>query len=172
MRGYLLAWRLLAHHPVGEVLISPRKDEIQAVVSILESDEHESPEAMAGAIVRRLGQLFEERDAYGVGIGLPTDDVELAHGPFYNIGDAKRVVNEARARGLRAFIAPLFGPARALLDEEEALAQRCVCGHPRELHGISMTTFSGKPKPMTSLGCCVYNRSTRQKCDCTTYEKG
>ena len=154
-------------------MISPRANELAAVVEILESDEHEDPKAMAGAIVRRLGQLFEERDSYGVAIGLPTDDVEIPFGPFHNIGDAKKIVNEARARGLRAFVAPLLAPTRALRDDEESRASRCKnCSHPKELHGISMTTFSGKPKPMASLGCAVFHRWTKQKCECPNYEKG
>lgn len=151
-------------------MISPQKNETDAVMEILESGEYETPKQMATAIVRRLSVLFEGRDSYGVGISLPTDDLVLPHGPYYNIGDAKRTVEGARARGLKAFIAPLYGPAKAL-PEVEVVARdgNCKCGHPHELHGDRMTTFTGKVKPMSSLGCCVYNRQTRVKCPCITY---
>jgi hypothetical protein len=148
--------------------ISPNKTETDAVIELLESEGFDTPKQMADAIVRRLSILFEERDSYGVGIGLPTDDVVLSHGPYHNLGDAKRVVATAQERGLRAFIAPLFGPARALPVVEEVVTEgACKCGHPRALHGERMTTFTGKVRAMSSLGCCVFKR--RVQCPCTGY---
>ena len=143
--------------------VTPRRNEIDAVTSILESDEYESSADMSKAIVKAVAAELSKRDAFGVAIGLPTDDLRLPHGPFFTILDAKRVVKEAQARGLVAFVAPLLGADSALREEEEALNKRCVCGHPPALHGSAI-----KPKAVTTIGCGVYIRN--QKCACKGYE--
>ena len=144
--------------------LSTRKDEIQAIVDLLESGEHETAEELAKAVFRKAADLLAQRDGFGVGIGLPGDDMVLPHGPYFSILDAKRTVREAEARGLRAFIAPLLGAGNALPPEAEATHRRCTCGHPQALHGAAM-----KPKAMTSLGCGVYHPRTKVKCTCGGY---
>lgn len=143
--------------------ISPRKNEVEAVTAILESDEFEDSVAMSKAIVKAVAAELQSRDGYGVAIGLRSDDLRIPHGMFYTIMDAKRTVKEAEARGLVAFVAPLLGAANALTEESDPTAKRCVCGHPKELHGVSI-----KPKAATSLGCCVYR--SKVKCPCGTYD--
>ena len=143
--------------------ITPRKDEIAAVVAVLESDEHEDSASMAKALVRVVSELLQKRDAFGVAIGLPTDNLRLAHGPYFTVLEAKRVVKEANARGLVAFLAPLLSADSALREEEEAMNKRCTCGHPVQLHGSAI-----KPKAWTTLGCGVYKRNV--KCPCAGYE--
>lgn len=145
--------------------ITPRKEEVAAVVEILESDEHEDSASMAKALIKVIAAELQKRDGYGVAIGLRTDDLRIPHGPYFTILEAKRVAKEAEARGLVAFIAPLLGAGNALREEEEAMHKRCKCGHPAMLHGHSM-----KPKAMTSLGCGVYRNKV--KCPCATYEAG
>lgn len=139
--------------------LTPTKEERAAVVAILSSEAFEDPESMAAEVIKTVYRLLCERDGYGVGIGLPGDDVALPHGPYFNLGDAKRVVKEAQARGLRAFIAPLFGPSRALPPEEESTYKRCQCGHPKALHG------TGK---ISTAGCGVYKN--KEKCSCTMFQ--
>ena len=87
----------------------------------------------------------------------------MAHGPYFTIMDAKRVVKEAEARGLVAFVAPLLGAGNALTEETDPSDRRCKCGHPKALHGVSMT-----PRAMSSLGCCVYRHKV--KCTCGTFD--
>ena len=145
-------------------MISTRKDEITALVNLLESGEHETAEELAKAVFRKAAELLAQRDGFGVAIGLPSDGMQLCHGMYYSILDAKRTVREAEARGLRAFIAPLLGAANALPEEVVATHKRCVCKHPQALHGAAM-----KPKAMTSLGCGVYHPRTKVKCPCTGY---
>lgn len=143
-----------------------------AVVAVLESEEYDDAGAMSRRIVQVVAEELAKRDAYGVGIGLKTDDLVLPHGPYYTQNDAKRAAKQAEERGLRAFIAPLLGTDSAVAEDLETGSTRCAaCKHPKELHGVSMTTYTGKPKPMTSLGCCVFHRKTRAKCDCTGYTK-
>jgi hypothetical protein len=146
-------------------MISTRKDEILALVELLESGEHETAEELAKAVFRKSAELLAQRDGFGVAIGLPSDGMQLCHGMYYSILDAKRTVREAEARGLRAFIAPLLGAANALPEEVVATHKRCTCGHPQALHGAAM-----KPKAMTSLGCGVYHARTKIKCPCGGYE--
>jgi hypothetical protein len=143
-------------------VLTPRKDEVAAVVALLEGEEHETAEELAKAILKEVSGLLSKRDSYGVAIGLRTDDLRIPHGPFWTLLDAKRTQREAEARGLVSFIAPLRAATDALREEEIAHSKRCVCGHPKELHGLSIT-----PRAVTSLGCCVYKR--REKCACATY---
>ena len=143
--------------------LSTRKDEISALVELLESGEHETAEELAKAVFRKSAELLAQRDGFGVAIGLPSDGMQLCHGMYYSILDAKRTVREAEARGLRAFIAPLLGAANALPEEVVATHKRCTCGHPQALHWAAM-----KPKAMTSLGCGVFIRKV--KCPCKGFE--
>ena len=144
--------------------LTPRKEEVSAVVEVLEFDDHEDSVSMAKALIKVIAELLQQRDGYGVAIGLRTDDLRLPHGPFYTILEAKRVAKEAEARGLVSFIAPLLGAGNALRDDEEAKAKRCICGHPAILHGSAI-----KPKAVTSIGCGVYLRD-KSKCSCKSYE--
>jgi 2,4-dienoyl-CoA reductase-like NADH-dependent reductase (Old Yellow Enzyme family) len=143
--------------------LTPRKNELDAVIGILESDEYETPAEMARAVVKAVGAELSKRDAFGVAIGLRTDSTRLAHGPYFTILEAKRVAKEAEARGLVSYIAPLLGAANALTEEVEATHKQCVCGHPQALHGSSI-----KPKAVTSIGCGVYDRQ-KTKCPCKGY---
>ena len=140
--------------------ITPTKEERAAVVAVLSSEDFEDPDDMAGALVKLIYGLLCERDGYGVGIGLQSDDLVLPHGPYFNLGDAKRVAAEAQSRGLRAFVARMYGPAKALSADEGSTYKRCQCSHPKELHG------TGK---LSTSGCGVYDRRTREKCPCTNY---
>ncbi|KJK12551.1 hypothetical protein UB45_07690 [Terrabacter sp. 28] len=144
-------------------MITPRKEEVAAVVEVLESGEFEDSASMAKELVKVIATELQKRDGYGVAIGLKSDDLRLAHGMYWTILEAKRVVKEAEARGLVAFVAPLLGASNALRDEEEATFKRCVCGHPAALHGSAI-----KPKAYTTLGCGVYRNKI--KCPCKSYE--
>ena len=144
--------------------LTPRRNELDAVTAILESDEFDSSADMAKALVKTIYAELGKRDGYGVAIGLRTDDLRIAHGPYATILDAKRVVKEAEARGLVAYIAPLLGAANALTEEEDSTYRRCTCGHPEALHGSAI-----KPKAITTLGCGTYHPRTKEKCPCRAY---
>ena len=139
--------------------ITPKKEEVAAVASLLTSEDYDTPEDLAREVIRSVYALLSERDGYGVGIGLPTDDLVLPHGPWFNIGDAKRVAAEAQARGLRAFVARLYGPSSALPEDVGSVYKICECGHPKSLHG------EGK---IARVGCGVYNRS-KEQCPCKNF---
>lgn len=143
--------------------LTPRKNEIDAVLAILESEDYDDAASMAKELIKAVYAELGKRDGYGVAIGLRTDDLRIPHGPFATILDAKRVAKEAEARGLVAFVAPLLGAANALAEEAEATHRKCKCGHPSVLHGHAM-----KPKAMSTLGCGVYRNKV--KCDCKAYE--
>jgi hypothetical protein len=77
-------------------MLTPRKDEVAAVVAILESDEHEDSTSMAKQLLKVIAEVLSKRDGYGVGIGLRTDDMRVPHGPFYNIIAANAHSEELR----------------------------------------------------------------------------
>lgn len=132
----------------------PRKAEIESLVALLEGGEYETSTDLAKALLKESARLFSERDAYGVAIGLKTDDLRIPHGPFHGKSEAEKVAREARNRGLVAFVAPLVAPSRALSDEE--VVTSCQCRHVKSQHA---------PK----WGCCVTNRQTKEVCPCAVF---
>jgi hypothetical protein len=134
--------------------VIPRKAEIESLVSLLEGGEYETSTDLAKVLLRESARLLSERDAYGVAIGLKTDDLRIFYGPFYGKSEALKVAGAARDRGLVAFVAPLVAPSRALSDEE--VVTSCQCGHVKSQH-------AGK------FGCCVMDKTRKEKCPCPVF---
>jgi hypothetical protein len=113
--------------------LNTRSSEVKAVTELLESGDYETSEALAEAVIKLVANLLQERATYGVGFGLPTDDVVIPRGPYYHLGDAKRVVAAYQEQGLRAYVAPLLSPVTP--QYSEALKSLCgVCNHAVQLH--------------------------------------
>ena len=143
----------------------PRKNEVDLVLSILESDDYDDASAMSKAIVKALGAELAKRETFAVSRGLASDDFRSAHGPFYSQGQAIKVAQANRDIGLHASVVKVNPASEAVPSEPEAIGKRCKCGHPKELHGSAIT-----PRAHTTLGCCVYKQ--RVKCECKSYEAG
>ena len=145
----------------------PRKAEVQAIVSLLEGGEFDTPDALAKELIKSIAGMLSERDAYGVAIGLKTDNLRIPHGPFFGKSEAEKVAREARARGLEAFVAPLYAPARALSQDEDP-HKPCVCSHEKWQHwdrgrcAVFHRNYDGPPartKPhWPQCGCAGYER--------------
>lgn len=133
--------------------ISPRGNEVQAVIQILESQSFASAEQMAAAIVRAVAGELAKRDALGVAAGFPGEGPVLAVGPFYDQKDVKKYVESAQECGLETRVRRLGSPLP--IAPSEALKTPCsACPHEPVFHG--------------SWGCGVYlDRNT--KCPCVGY---
>jgi hypothetical protein len=143
--------------------ILPRKNEVEAVLSILESDEYDDAVSMAKQIVKALGAELGRRETFAVTRGLASDDLRVAFGPYYSQGQALKVAGAARGIGLVAHVVKVNPADEAVPTDVESVGKRCKCSHPKELHGSSIT-----PRAMTTLGCCVFKNKV--KCDCKGYQ--
>lgn len=131
---------------------TPRTNEVKTVLDLLESDQYETPEAMARAIVKAVAlELSSKRDALGVALKLTKEtSTILAVGPFYDKRDAEKYLEKAAENGLVGFTAPLTGTDALNFYEDTGAKRTCVsCGHAKEMHGVVKTKT-----------CAVY------KCEC------
>lgn len=134
-------------------MISPRSNEVQAVIEVLESEEYESPEAMARAVVKVLAAELAKRDTLGVAAGFPGEGPVLAVGPFYDSKDVKKYVESAQECGLETRIRRLGSPLP--IEPTEPLKSPCKgCEHDPVFHG--------------AWGCGVFP-DKKNKCPCLGY---
>lgn len=133
----------------------PRKNEVAVVVEILSSDEFDSPEDMAKAIIKGLSAELGLRQSYVV-----VHDSTRVWGPFYVKRDAEKFGGLMAAAGGSWAMAPMLGtslPQQGVVDSSNPL---CSCGHVRLVHG-SWTKGSLIPGP----GRCNW-----KGCDCTALD--
>jgi len=89
--------------------ITPRKDEVEGVVSLLESDEFDDAGEMAKAIIKLVADVLSQRTTHGVAVGMPGGKPALAIGPCYSVRDARSIAKDAQEAGMEARIARLSG---------------------------------------------------------------
>lgn len=66
--------------------LSPRKSEIEAALAVLESDQYETAEQMAKALVATVGTEVAKRDGYFVTAG----DAPFCYGPYWTESAARK----------------------------------------------------------------------------------
>lgn len=134
-------------------MISPRRNEVEAVAEILESSEFDDKDKMASAIVKVVAAELAKRDALGVAAGFPGEGPVLAVGPFYNAKDVEKYVESAQECGLETRVRRLGSPLP--IEPAEPPKSPCAgCTHEPVFHG--------------SWGCGVY-LSKNNKCPCPGY---
>ena len=113
--------------------VVPRKEEIAAVIALLESDSFDSSRDMAAQVIKTVADVLAVRTTRGVAVGMPGKPPALAIGPFYTLADAKRTVRDAQEAGLEARMARLGGTGS--IEAAQVLRRACVqCSHPIEMH--------------------------------------
>src|SRR5450759_3032369 len=89
--------------------LTPRKAEIEAVTAILTSDEYDSEQDMAKALIKTIAQILSERNTFGVAIGFADSLPGLVIGPLYSTADAQACITEAQEAGMEARMGRLCG---------------------------------------------------------------
>jgi len=116
------------------VAISPRRDEVNAVVALLTSDDYDTSEAMAKDVVKLVADLLSKRDTLGVALNFAGNPPGLAIGPFYSKRDAEKTATDAREAGMEARINRLSGTG-AIRPVAVLTAAFCgTCNHRVEMH--------------------------------------
>lgn len=141
-------------------MITPRKNEIDTVVAILESDSYDTPEAMSKALIKAVVAELEKRDTWVAGVGYPNEGPWMPVGPFWGKADAHKFSERAHTKGQVSQYGILVGPS-SLYEDVPDQAPDCTCGHHRSIH-------------TTSWGCCVMLNGREkskggEKCPCSGF---
>ena len=131
--------------------ITPRKEEVLAVATILESPDYATVEAMARDLIKQVAALLSARSSFGVYTELQGPvRAGFSMGPYWAKGDAEKALEQAATAGCRGFVAALHSvdAVRPIVDHAVKV---CACGHRPEMH-------------VARHGCAVY------RCKCGVFE--
>jgi hypothetical protein len=123
------------------VRITPRKDEVKAVVELLESDGYDSADALAKDLIKRVADLFSEREWWAYAFRFGPGSQVLSWGPLSSETEVKRFAERLSVEGEHLSV-KLYSTAAALTRLEESAgavlgkdATLCLnCGHPNGTH--------------------------------------
>lgn len=142
--------------------VTPRKNELDAVIAVMESDEYEDAKATARAIVKALYNEWRRREwwvvAHKVG---PTAGFTTLHGLEPSEKAAERFaqgMGTGIATPLMVFPVGAFEDRLEDMKRDEWTRRRhpCAdCGHPKELHGA--IGYKGKPVKVPAGKACAAN---------------
>ncbi|ONI83467.1 hypothetical protein ALI22I_33740 [Saccharothrix sp. ALI-22-I] len=125
--------------------ITPRKNEVAAVVQLLESDGYDSAEALAKDVIKRVAELFADREFYAFVHRFGPGQLQIAWGPFTSDAEVVKFANKAKLGG-EAMSLKLCstGAFLARLGKNQiAPSERCAtCNHPHGAH--EHPTFGGR----------------------------
>lgn len=122
---------------------TPRKAEVEAVVSILESDEFDSPEHMAKAVLRAAAEQLQQRDWTALAHFWGSEPSGLNFGPFGSPSEAEAFAAKLAAGG-EGRVVKLTSPAGVtdLIDGKKG-ADFCAdeqCSHAAFMHLMDGTS--------------------------------
>ena len=123
--------------------VTPRGPEVKAIVELLESDDYDSADALAKAILKRTGELFAEREWYAWVWKESGSDMQLAWGPVSSESEARKLSSKVGLIGQHMFL-PLYSTAALLarLAEKPTSPFCSTCNHPHHCH--EHPKFGGK----------------------------
>jgi hypothetical protein len=123
------------------VRVTPRAAEVKAVVQVMEDTGYDTAEAMAKDIIKRVAELFAERDWHAYACRLAgTSGLVLMWGPLSSPTEVQRFASKVGIEGEHREVklystAAMLGRIEDELTVEAKDAGTCQsCGHPRGLH--------------------------------------
>ncbi|AKY03738.1 hypothetical protein AVT26_gp56 [Streptomyces phage Lannister] len=141
--------------------ITPRAQEVNAVVEILESGEFDGPKDMAKALIKEVAQILAMRDGYALAHTWQDGTAGLNFGPFGTEGDAAKFGERLGGVGGTAHVVKLASPEVLIANQDgkKGWTPFCLvegCGHAPFAHSMAGT----------SRGACMVDG-----CECSTYRK-
>ncbi|MCG8926619.1 hypothetical protein [Lentzea sp. CC55] len=79
--------------------ITPRKHEVAAIVEVLEDGSHDSAEALAKAVIKRVGEVLADREFYAWVHRFGPGELQLAWGPFTSDNEVVKFATQAKLGG-------------------------------------------------------------------------
>jgi hypothetical protein len=123
------------------VRITPRSDEVKAVVEILESGEFDGPEQMAKALIKEIGEWLQVRDWVALTHVWGDGRLGVNWGPFGSDAEATAAANKIAVGADKFRLVPIYSPARVMAAYDETRPKDrkgfCLndaCGHASWLH--------------------------------------
>lgn len=136
--------------------LTPRKNEVAAIVELLEKDGYETAEALAKDVIKKVAELFSEREFYALAWREGPTGLSLCWGPLTSDNEVTKF-GEKLALGGQA-VSVKLGSVASMLEcqasAEEGLSKLCTtCHHPHGTH-----RHEGKLGQCMVRGCkCKYD---------------
>lgn len=115
--------------------ITPRTDEVKAVIAILESDEHDNAQSMAKALIKEVADMLDMRDWWALAHRFSAQDDGLNWGPYSSPAEcqkaAEKHIGAGEARAVKIFSA---GRLEAMAEGKKVKGFCENCGHAKSLH--------------------------------------
>lgn len=119
--------------------VTPRKDEVKAIVALLEDDGWASDADLAKAIIKRTAELFAERDWYAWVWRAGPESTQFAFGPVSSQVESERLAKKIGLGGQNMSL-HLYSTAAVLQKHGELppslYCSNPQCGHPDHAHEV------------------------------------
>ncbi len=146
-----------------------RKEDRDALVALLESEEYETAEGLAEAAWDLVLERLSAYGSYAVGMKVTETSVNL-YGPMWSHSGAQKFSGALMEGGIVPFIYPLQ-PAvltDVQLNSHDGMCEEC--GHLETLHVDKKWRpyVATKDSPLIDAGCGVFEKAGRKKerCSC------
>ncbi|QAY17737.1 hypothetical protein SEA_ASTEN_56 [Streptomyces phage Asten] len=141
--------------------ITPRAQEVNAVVEVLESGEYDDAKSLAKALIKEVAQILAQRDGFALAHTWRDGTAGLNFGPFGTEGDAQKFGERLGGVGGTAHVVKLSSPEVLIANQDgkKGWTPFCLvegCGHAPFTHSMAGT----------SRGACMVDG-----CECSTYRK-
>lgn len=118
--------------------ITPRKAEITALVTLLESDAYDSAEALAKEVFKTAYELLLDRDWWAYALRFKSGPPAIFWGPLSSENEARKFAERAGLVGVEHRAIPLSSVGQQLRrfteNEGPLVIPVCECGHHEGIH--------------------------------------
>ncbi|MET9862005.1 hypothetical protein ABZY93_22360 [Streptomyces smyrnaeus] len=141
--------------------ITPRAQEVNRVVEILESGDFDGPKDMAKALLKEMADILAMRDSFALAHTWVDGTKGLNYGPFGTEGDAKKFGERLGGVGRTAHVVPLSSPEALIANQDgkKGWAPWCTdpeCGHAPFAH--SMAAAARGECQVPGCPCAAYRK--------------
>ncbi|MEU7570294.1 hypothetical protein [Micromonospora sp. NPDC049240] len=139
--------------------LTPRREEVQQVVEILESDQFKSADDMAKALIKEVAEMLDMRDWVALTHRFGDGQLGINWGPFSSGIEANRYAEKVGING-KFGVVKLYSPGLLLANAQGAKkATKDFCTNTHCMHASWVHSALGN-----SRGKCVL-----ETCPCTKY---
>jgi hypothetical protein len=135
--------------------ITPRREEVKAIVEILESDQYDSADAMAKALIKEVAELMDLRDWVALTHRFGEQDrVGINWGPFASDSEATKYAEKVGINGKFATV-KLYSPGILLANATSAKRTiKDFCTNPACMHASWTHSAVGNGRGKCVLELC------------------